>query len=348
MFFLYLLTKQEYYGIILMKRSFFKGGTEKMKLVILDGYAENPGDLSWDGLSKLVDEYTVYDITPPEDIIKRSLDADILVTNKTPVTRQTIEKLPKLKFIAVLATGFNVVDCKAARERGIPVSNIPAYSTDSVAQLVFGFMLEFSNRVALHSESVKNGDWEKSEHFCYLKAPLSLLSGKTLGIIGFGRIGFAVAEIANAFKMRVLAFSPHTNTYDGFGKVEFCSFERLVAESDFVTLHCPLTESTSGMVNKAFLEKMKKTAYLINTSRGGVVNENDLAEALENGTIAGAGLDVLSAEPPKGGNVLIGAKNCLITPHIAWASLEARTKLLNIFLENVESFVKGTPVNVVN
>ncbi len=319
-----------------------------MKLVILDGYAENPGDLSWNGLSKLVDEYTVYDITAPEDIIKRSLDADILVTNKTPVTRQTIEKLPKLKFIAVLATGFNVVDCKAARERGIPVSNIPAYSTDSVAQLVFGFMLEFSNRVALHSESVKNGDWEKSEHFCYLKAPISLLSGKTLGIIGFGRIGFAVAEIANAFKMRVLAFSPHTNTYDGFGKVEFCSFERLVAESDFVTLHCPLTESTSGMVNKAFLEKMKKTAFLINTSRGGVVNENDLAEALENGTIAGAGLDVLSAEPPKGGNVLIGAKNCLITPHIAWASLEARTKLLNIFLENVESFVKGTPVNVVN
>ena len=319
-----------------------------MKLVILDGYAENPGDLSWNGLSKLVDEYTVYDITAPEDIIKRSLDADILVTNKTPVTRQTIEKLPKLKFIAVLATGFNVVDCKAARERGIPVSNIPAYSTDSVAQLVFGFMLEFSNRVALHSESVKNGDWEKSEHFCYLKAPLSLLSGKTLGIVGFGRIGFAVAEIANAFKMRVLAFSPHTNTYDGFGKVEFCSFERLVAESDFVTLHCPLNESTSGMVNKAFLEKMKRSAYLINTSRGGVVNENDLAEALENGTIAGAGLDVLSAEPPKGGNVLIGAKNCLITPHIAWASLEARTKLLNIFLENVESFVKGTPVNVVN
>ena len=319
-----------------------------MKLVILDGYAENPGDLSWDELSKLVDEYTVYDITAPEDIIKRSLDADILVTNKTPVTRQTIEKLPKLKFIAVLATGFNVVDCKAARERGIPVSNIPAYSTDSVAQLVFGFMLEFSNRVALHSESVKNGDWEKSEHFCYLKAPISLLSGKTLGIVGFGRIGFAVAEIANAFKMRVLAFSPHTNTYNGFGTVEFCSLERLVTESDFVTLHCPLTESTSGMVNKAFLEKMKRTVYLINTSRGGVVNEQDLAAALENGTIAGAGLDVLSAEPPKGGNVLIGAKNCLITPHIAWASLEARTKLLNIFLENVESFVKGTPVNVVN
>lgn len=319
-----------------------------MKLVILDGYAENPGDLSWDGLSKLVDEYTVYDITAPEDIIKRSLDADILVTNKTPITRQTIEKLPKLKFIAVLATGFNVVDCKAARERGIPVSNIPAYSTDSVAQLVFGFMLEFTNRVALHSESVKNGDWEKSEHFCYLKAPISLLSGKTLGIVGFGRIGFAVAEIANAFKMRVLAFSPHTNTYNGFGTVEFCSIEKLVAESDFVTLHCPLNESTSGMVNKAFLEKMKKTAYLINTSRGGVVNEQDLAAALENGTIAGAGLDVLSAEPPKGGNVLIGAKNCLITPHIAWASLEARTKLLNIFLENVESFVKGTPVNVVN
>lgn len=319
-----------------------------MKLVILDGYAENPGDLSWNALSGLVDEYVVYDITAPEDIVKRSLDADILVTNKTPITRETLERLPKLKYIAVLATGFNVVDCKAARERGIPVSNIPAYSTDSVAQLVFGFMLEFSSRVALHSESVKNGDWEKSEHFCYLKAPLSLLSGKTLGIVGFGRIGFAVAEIANAFKMRVLAFSPHTSSYGGFGTVEFCGLERLIAESDFISLHCPLNEDTSGMVNKAFLEKMKKTAFLINTSRGGVVNEQDLAAALENGTIAGAGLDVLSAEPPKGGNALIGAKNCLITPHIAWASLEARTKLLNIFLENVESFVKGAPVNVVN
>lgn len=319
-----------------------------MKLVILDGYAENPGDLSWDGLKSLVDEYVVYDITEPQDIVERSLDADIIVTNKTPITRQTIERLPKLKFIAVLATGFNVVDCKAAREKNIPVSNIPAYSTDGVAQLVFAFMLEFSNRVALHAESVENGDWEKSEHFCYWKAPLSLLSGKTLGIVGFGRIGFAVAEIANAFKMRVLAFSPHTNSYDGFGSVEFCSLEKLTYESDFVSLHCPLNESTNEMVNSAFLGKMKKTAYLINTARGGVINENDLAAALEKGTIAGAGLDVLSVEPPKNGNVLIGAKNCLITPHIAWASFEARTRLLNIFLKNVENFVSGTPSNVVN
>ncbi len=319
-----------------------------MKLVILDGYAENPGDLSWDGLKTLVDEYTVYDITAPQDIITRSLDADILVTNKTPITKETIEKLPNLKFIAVLATGFNVVDCAAARERGIPVSNIPAYSTDSVAQLVFAFMLEFSNRVALHSESVKNGDWEKSEHFCYTKAPLFLLSGKTLGIVGFGRIGYAVAEIANAFKMRVLAFSPHTNTYDGFGSVEFCGLEQLAKESDFVSLHCPLNEGTKEMVDADFLGKMKKTAFLINTARGGVVNEKDLAAALENGVIAGAGLDVLSAEPPKDGNVLIAAKNCLITPHIAWASLEARTRLLNIFLKNVENFANGTPINVVN
>lgn len=319
-----------------------------MKLVILDGHAENPGDLSWDALSSLVDEYTVYDTTKPDEILERSAGADILVTNKTPITRETIEKLPSLKYIAVLATGYNVVDCEAARERKIPVSNIPAYSTDGVAQLVFALLLELTNHVAVHSESVHGGEWEKSPHFCYTKTPLTELSGKTFGIVGFGRIGFAVAEIANAFKMRVLAFSPHTHTYEGFGSVEFCGLEKLVRESDVISLHCPLNEKTAGLVDKSFLSKMKKTAFLINTSRGPVINENDLFEALEGEAIAGAGLDVLSAEPPKDGNVLIGAKNCLITPHIAWANIEARTRLLNIFLKNVESFVAGTPENVVN
>lgn len=319
-----------------------------MKLVILDGYAENPGDLSWDALKTLVDEYEVYDITEPELVLERSLDADILVTNKTPITRELIEKLPKLKYIAVLATGFNIIDCKAARERGITVSNIPAYSTDGVAQLVFAFLLELTNRVALHSESVKNGEWQNSPHFCYWKSPLVELAGKTFGIVGFGKIGSAVAEIANAFKMRVLAYSPHTHSYSGNGSVEFCTLEKLVAESDAISLHCPLNESTAGLVNADFLSKMKKSAFLINTSRGPVVNENDLAAALNSGEIAGAGLDVLSAEPPKDGNVLIGAKNCFITPHIAWASFEARSRLMSIFTKNVEAFVKGEPINVVN
>lgn len=319
-----------------------------MKLVILDGYAENPGDLSWDALKTLVDEYEVYEITEPKRVLERSLDADILVTNKTPITRELIEKLPKLKYIAVLATGFNIIDCKAARERGITVSNIPAYSTDGVAQLVFAFLLELTNRVALHSESVKNGEWQNSPHFCYWKSPLVELAGKTFGIVGFGKIGSAVAEIANAFKMRVLAYSPRTHSYSGNGSVEFCTLEKLVAESDAISLHCPLNEGTAGLVNADFLSKMKKSAFLINTSRGPVVNENDLAAALNSGEIAGAGLDVLSAEPPKDGNVLIGAKNCFITPHIAWASFEARSRLMSIFTKNVEAFVKGEPVNVVN
>lgn len=319
-----------------------------MKLVILDGYAENPGDLSWDALSDIVDEYEVYDNTEPELVLERSLDADILVTNKTPITRQLIEQLPRLKYIAVLATGFNIIDCEAARERGIAVSNIPAYSTDGVAQLVFALLLELTNRVALHSESVENGEWENSPHFCYWKSPLVELAGKTFGIVGFGKIGSAVAEIANAFRMRVLAYSPNTHTYSGSGTVEFCTLEKLIEESDVISLHCPLNEGTKGLVNADFLSKMKKSAFLINTSRGPVINENDLAAALNSGEIAGAGLDVLCAEPPRGGNVLIGAKNCFITPHIAWASFEARTRLMNIFIENVKAFVSGSPKNVVN
>lgn len=319
-----------------------------MKLVILDAYAENPGDLSWDWLRDLVDEYVVYDITPPEKVLERSLGADIIVTNKTVITKELIDSLPDLKFIAALATGYNVIDCKAAREKGISVSNIPAYSTNGVAQLVFSLLLEMTTAVGLHNESVKSGDWVRCEHFCYWKTPLTELANKTFGIVGFGRIGSAVAQIANAFNMKVLACSPNTRSYSGFGEVEFVELEELLKNSDVISLHCPLTPETTGLVNAEFLSKMKKSAYLINTSRGPVVNEADLAEALNKGVIAGAGVDVLSCEPPKADNPLLKSEKCFITPHIAWASLEARTRLMNIFKSNVEGFLNGNEINVVN
>lgn len=319
-----------------------------MKLVILDSYTENPGDLSWDWLKDVVDEYKIYESTPKDKVLERSHDADILVTNKVPVDRALIEKLPKLKFIAVLATGFNIIDCEAAKEHGIVVSNIPAYSTDGVAQLVFAFLLELTNQVGLHSKSVNDGEWSRSPYFCYWKTPLVELRGKVFGIVGFGKIGSAVAEIANAFGMKVKAYSPHTRAYAGFGTVDFVSLDEVIETSDVISLHCPLTNETAGLVNAEFLSRMKKTAYLINTSRGPVVNEKDLRAALDSGAIAGAGVDVLSTEPPKEDNPLIGAKNCFITPHIAWASLEARTRLMNIFKDNVKGFVSGEPINVVN
>ncbi|MBQ7118505.1 MAG: D-2-hydroxyacid dehydrogenase [Clostridia bacterium] len=319
-----------------------------MKLVILDGYTENPGDLSWDWLKDTVDEYTVYDSTPQEKVLERCKDADIVVTNKKLITKEIIDALPSLKFIATLSTGYNVVDIKAARERSIPVSNIPAYSTDGVAQLVFALLLEMTNAVAIHSESVKDGDWCRSEHFCYWKTPLTELRNKVFGIIGFGKIGSAVANIANAFGMRVIAYSPNTKTYDGFGEVEFTDKERVIRESDVISLHCPLTAETEAMVDMDFLTKMKKSAFLINTSRGPVIVEKDLADALNEGIIAGAGLDVLSQEPADENNPLLKCEKCIITPHIAWASLEARTRLMNIFEGNIKAFLDGKPRNVVN
>lgn len=319
-----------------------------MKLVILDAYAENPGDLSWDWLSEVVDEYEIYDITPPEKVIERSIDADIIVTNKTVLTADVLEKLPKVKFISTLATGYNVIDTAYAAQRGIKVSNIPAYSTDGVAQLVFAFILEMTNQVALHNESVKKGDWCKSGHFCYWKTPITEIAHKTLGIVGFGKIGSAVAQIANAFGMKVIAYSPNTRTYGGFGSVDFVSLDDVITKSDIISLHCPLTAETTGLVNYDFLKKMKPTALLINTSRGPVINEADLKKALDEGVIAGAGVDVLSAEPAKEDNPLLACDKCIITPHIAWASFEARSRLMNIFRSNVEGFVSGKPVNVVN
>ena len=319
-----------------------------MKLTILDGYTENPGDLSWDWLKELVDEYTVYDRTDDEDIFERSKDADILVTNKTVITGEMLQRLTNLKFISTLSTGYNVIDIDKARELGISVSNIPAYSTDAVAQLVFALLLELTNHVAIHDQSVKNGEWTSCEHFCYTKTPLCELSGKTFGIIGFGKIGSAVAKIALAFGMKVKAYSPNTRTFDGYGTVEFTDLEDVIRSSDVISLHCPLTDKTNGLVNMEFLQKMKKSAFIINTSRGPVINEADLRKALDEGIIAGAGVDVLSSEPPKADNPLISCDKCVITPHIAWASFEARTRLMGIFKENVEAFLKGNPVNVVN
>ncbi len=319
-----------------------------MKLTILDGYTENPGDLSWDWLKELVDEYTVYDRTDDEDIFERSKDADILVTNKTVITGEMLQRLTNLKFISTLSTGYNVIDIDKARELGISVSNIPAYSTDAVAQLVFALLLELTNHVAIHDQSVKDGEWTSCEHFCYTKTPLCELSGKTFGIIGFGKIGSAVAKIALAFGMKVKAYSPNTRTFDGYGTVEFTDLEDVIRSSDVISLHCPLTDKTNGLVNMEFLQKMKKSAFIINTSRGPVINEADLRKALDEGIIAGAGVDVLSSEPPKADNPLISCDKCVITPHIAWASFEARTRLMGIFKENVEAFLKGNPVNVVN
>ncbi len=319
-----------------------------MKLTILDGYTENPGDLSWDWLTELVDEYVVYDRTDSEDVFERSKDADILVTNKTVITGEMLEKLTNLKFISTLSTGYNVIDTKKARELGVPVSNIPAYSTDAVAQLVFALLLELTNHVAIHDKSVKDGEWTACEHFCYTKTPLCELSGKTFGIIGFGKIGSAVAKIALAFGMKVKAYSPNTRTFDGVGTVEFTDMDDVIRSSDVISLHCPLTDKTNGLVNMDFLKKMKKNAFIINTSRGPVINESDLRKALDEGIIAGAGVDVLSTEPPKAENPLLTCEKCVITPHIAWASFEARTRLMGIFRDNVTAFLKGIPVNVVN
>ncbi len=319
-----------------------------MKLVILDGYTENPGDLSWDWLSELVDEYKVYDKTETQDVLKRCEGADIVVTNKVPLPASIIEQLPNLKFISTLSTGYNVVDCDFAREKGIPVSNIPAYSTTGVTQSVFALLFELCNQVGLHSNCVMAGEWTTSEHFCFWKTPLSEIAGKTFGIIGFGKIGSHVANVALSFGMKVLVYTPNTRHFDGMGEVEFVSMDEVLTQADVISLHCPLTADTDKLVNKDFIAKMKKTAYLINTSRGQVIDEEDLAKALENGDISGFGADVLSTEPPMPNNPLLGAKNCFITPHIAWASYESRIRLMNIFKGNIEGFVKNEPVNVVN
>lgn len=314
-----------------------------MKITILDGFAENPGDLSWDWLGEY-GEFTVYDRTAADKIAERVDGCDVIITNKTPLRAELLRTLGNLKYIGLLSTGYNIVDWEWCKENGIPVCNIPSYSTDAVAQLTFALILEHTNAVAVHSSSVHNGEWAACADFCYQKTPLTELSGKTLGIIGFGNIGKAAAKIAAAFGMKVIAATNHPAPFDG---VEFADTDTLLSRSDFVSLHCPLTEKTEGMVNAEFLSKMKPTAMLINTSRGQVVNETDLAYALKNGIIAAAGLDVLSSEPPKADNPLFGLKNCHITPHIAWAGYETRLRLMEICKENMRAFANGNPINIV-
>lgn len=319
-----------------------------MKIVNLDGCTTNPGDLSWDGIKKYGD-YTVYDRTSPEDIVIRAKGANALIINKTVITREILESLkPELEYIGLQSTGYNVVDCQAAKELGITVCNIPSYSTNAVAQLVFAFILEITNQVSVHSESVRNGDWCRCPDFCYWKTPLTELMGKTIGVIGFGSIGRKVAEIAEAFDMNVLAYSPRPKDKGGLKSIHFVDLDTLLKTSDIITCHCPLTPETTGLINKENISKMKKSAVFINTSRGPVVNEQALADALNNGEITAAGLDVLESEPAKAENPLLTAKNCYITPHIAWAAKETRARLLSILEDNLKSYIEGNPKNVVN
>lgn len=317
-----------------------------MKIVNLDAYTTNPGDLSWDSF-KQYGEVVIYDRTQPEQIVERAKDADVLFVNKCIITDEIMSKLPNLKYIGLQSTGYNVVDCEAAKKRGVVVSNIPAYSTNAVAQLVFALILQITNKVSLHSDAVHNGEWSACPDFCFWKAPLAELDSKTIGIVGFGSIGQKVASISKAFGMNVLVFTPHPKP-EVFSDVEFCDFDSLCKRSDIITCHCPLTPDTENLINKSAISKMKKSAIVINTSRGPVVNDEDLANALNNGDIQGAGLDVLGVEPPKSTNPLLTAKNCIITPHIAWAAFETRKRLLTILEQNLKAFLSGNPQNVVN
>lgn len=316
-----------------------------MKIVVLDGFALNPGDLSWAGLADL-GECRVYQRTNPEDIFDRVSDADVIITNKAVIDSRLIEELPVLKYIGVTATGYNVVDVQAAARRNVVVTNIPAYSTDSVAQLVFSHILNVVNRVELHAQSVKSGEWSASPDFAYWKTPQIELAGKTIGVVGFGRIGQRVGEIARAFGMKVIFQNRSVKSDVPEGMVQK-NLAEVFAESDFVSLNCPLTADNGAFVNKKLLETMKSSAVLINTGRGGLINEADLAEVLNSGRIAAACLDVLSTEPPSLQNPLIRAKNCFITPHVAWATSEARQRLMDITVDNLKCFLSGNPKNVV-
>ncbi len=316
-----------------------------MKIVILDGYTVNPGDLSWEGIKSL-GECKVYDRTAPDETVQRAKDADAVYTNKVVFSSDIIEKLPGLKFIGVLATGYNVVDLQAAARAGITVTNIPAYSTASVAQMVFSHILHHVQNISIHAVSVQKGEWAKSIDFTYHLTPQIELAGKTLGIIGFGQIGQMVAKLGIAFGMNIL-FSNRSKKETEI-KAKQVELDALLSGSDFVSINCPLTGENAGFINSTTLEKMKPSAVLINTGRGALINEYDLAAALNSERIAGAGLDVLSTEPPSPDNPLITAKNCNITPHIAWATTEARKRLIEVATQNLKAFLEGIPKNVVN
>ena len=320
-----------------------------MKIVVLDGYTENPGDLSWEPLQQL-GELKVYDRTPVQDaqeIMRRIGDAAVVFTNKTPLTREILDQCPSLKFISVLATGYNVVDIAAAKEKGIPVSNIPTYGTDSVGQFAIALLLEICHHIGHHDQAVHEGRWEHNPDWCFWDYPLIELAGKTMGIIGFGRIGQRTGTIAKALNMKVLASDGHPN---GQGKAiaEYVSKEELLARSDVIALHCPLFPDTEGLINKDTIAKMKDGVIILNNSRGPLIVEQDLADALNSGKVAAAGLDVVSTEPIKGDNPLLKAKNCIITPHMSWAPKESRQRIMDMSVDNVKAFLAGKPVNVVN
>ena len=314
-----------------------------MKIVALD--ALQLMDLDWSGLRAIDPGLVTYDATAPERVVERAKDAEILLVNKVKLTREVLEQLPALRYVGVLATGYDNVDCAAAREKGVVVTNVPGYSTDSVAQLVFALLLELCHQTGHHSDTVKAGHWANQPYYCYWDSPLIELAGKTMGIFGLGKIGRRTAQIAQAFGMKVIACSRTVKDVPG---VTWVGFDELLRESDVLSLSSPLTDQTRGLINKDALSKMKKTAFLINTSRGGLLVEQDVREALDAGVIAGAAVDVLSTEPPKADNPLIGAKNIVITPHIAWATTEARTRLLEIVRGNIDAWQAGNTQNRVN
>ena len=317
-----------------------------MKIVVLDGYTENPGDLSWEGLEAL-GSLTVYDRTPKDQIVGRIGAAQIVVTNKTPITRETIDACPSMKMIAVLATGYNVIDYAYAKEKGIPVANVPTYGTHIVSQYAVGLLLEICSHFGHHNRTVHEGRWEQCEDFCYWDFPMIELYGKTAGIIGLGRIGQASAQILDGFGMRVLAYDT-VQSDEGRKYAEYTDLETIFAESDVIFLHCPLFPATEGIINKENIAKMKDGVILINNSRGQLVVEQDLADALNSGKVYAAGLDVVSTEPIRGDNPLLSAKNCIITPHISWAAKDARQRIMDITVANVKAYLDGAPVNVVN
>jgi glycerate dehydrogenase len=317
-----------------------------MHIVVLDAYTLNPGDLSWDGLHSL-GSCDIYDRTPPEQMVARALDADAALTNKTVLSREILAQLPRLRYVGVLATGYNVVDVDAARQQGIVVTNVPTYGTRSVAQMALAHLLNLAIHVGQHARGVADGRWSTSADWCYWDQPLVELDGRTIGIVGLGQIGRAMATLCLALGMKVLAYDPQTAGEAPPG-VELTELDRLFRTSDAVSLHCPLTVENRGFVDAARLAQMKSTAWLINTSRGPLIDETALADALNSGRIAGAGLDVLSTEPPPADHPLLTAKNCFITPHVAWATKAARQRLLQTAVENVRAFVEGRPVNVVN
>lgn len=318
-----------------------------MKIVVLDGFTLNPGDLSWDELKRL-GNVEIYDRTPHDKIVERCTDAAVVLTNKTPLTEAVLNQLASLKYVGVLATGYNVVDTEVAKNREIIVSNVPGYGTYSVVQLTFALLLEICHHVQHHNDRVKQGKWASSSDFCFWDYPLMELAGKTIGIIGFGTIGEVVGDVATAFGMNIIGASRKKRNQSNRTNFKWAAIPELLEQSDIVSIHCPLTPETRGLINCESLQRMKKSGLLINTSRGPIIVEEDLADALNNNIIAGAAIDVLSVEPPSADNPLLTAKNCFITPHIAWATKEARTRLMNIAVKNLGDFIAKKPSNVVN